>query len=57
MGFSVQSKTIIDPVELANELSQLLQAKNSNGGYVLRKENRLPVLKAEMLLRQLFNNN
>lgn len=47
---------IIDPVELANELQELLQEKNANGGYVLRKENRVTVIKAEMLLRQLFDN-
>ena len=52
----MQEKMIIFPDELVNELANLLKAKNANGGYVLRKENRLPVIKAEMLLRQLFDN-
>jgi hypothetical protein len=48
---------IIEPITLADELQTLLNAKNPNGGYVLRKENRLPVIQAEFLLRQLFKHN
>jgi hypothetical protein len=48
---------IIDPVSLADNLQNLLNAKNANGGYVLRKENRVTVIQAELLLRQLFRNN
>ena len=55
MDFRVSEHMIIDPLELANELSQLLKEKNPNGGYVLRKENRVVVIKAELLLRQLFD--
>jgi hypothetical protein len=45
---------IIDPVDLANRLYELLQAKNTNGGYVVRKQHRQTVLEAEHLLRELF---
>jgi len=48
---------IIEPITLADELKNLLNAKNANGGYVLRKENRLTVIQAELLLRQLFKHN
>jgi hypothetical protein len=42
------------PPDLADRLSELLKAKNPNGGYVLRKEHRQTVLEAEILLRRLF---
>jgi hypothetical protein len=45
---------IIDPVEVANELYQLLIAKQPNGGYVVKKQHRDTVMKAEILLRKLF---
>jgi hypothetical protein len=45
---------IIDPVDLADRLYELLQAKNTNGGYVVKKQHRETVLMAEHLLRELF---
>jgi hypothetical protein len=57
MDFQVPTNMIIDPVSLADDLQNLLNAKNANGGYVLRKENRIAVIQAEFLLRQLFRNN
>jgi hypothetical protein len=57
MDFQVPTNMIIEPITLADELQTLLNAKNPNGGYVLRKENRLPVIQAEFLLRQLFKHN
>jgi hypothetical protein len=50
----VSIPTIIYPPELADKLSELLKAKNANGGYVLRKEHRITVLQVEILLRNLF---
>jgi hypothetical protein len=50
----VSIPTIIYPPELADKLADLLKAKNTNGGYVLRKEHRITVLQAELLLRSLF---
>jgi hypothetical protein len=57
MDFQVPPNMIIEPITLADELKNLLNAKNANGGYVLRKENRLPVIQAELLLRELFKHN
>jgi hypothetical protein len=57
MDLQVPANMIIDPVTLADDLQNLLNAKNANGGYVLRKENRMTVIQAELLLRQLFKNN
>jgi hypothetical protein len=57
MDFQVPTNMIIEPITLADELKNLLNAKNANGGYVLRKENRIAVIQAELLLRQLFRNN
>lgn len=37
--------------KLADALAELLKAKMPNGSYVLRKENRLTVIKAEIFLR------
>jgi len=45
---------IIDPVDLADRLYELLQARNANGGYVVKKQHRETVLMAEHLLRELF---
>jgi hypothetical protein len=45
---------LIDPIDLADRLYELLQAKNTNGGYVVRKQHRQTVLEAEHLLRELF---
>jgi hypothetical protein len=57
MDFQVPTNMIIEPITLADELKNLLNAKNANGGYVLRKENRIAVIQAELLLRQLFKHN
>jgi hypothetical protein len=45
---------IIDPVDLADRLYELLQAKMPNGGYVVKKQHRETVIMAELLLRELF---
>ena len=45
---------IIDPIDLADRLYELLQAKNPNGGYVVKKQHRETVIMAEHLLRELF---
>jgi hypothetical protein len=45
---------IIDPIDLADRLYELLQAKNTNGGYVVKKQHRETVIMAEHLLRELF---
>jgi hypothetical protein len=45
---------IIDPIDLADRLYELLKARNTNGGYVVRKQHRQTVLEAEHLLRELF---
>ena len=45
---------IIDPIDLADRLYELLKARNDNGGYVVRKQHRQTVLEAEILLRELF---
>jgi hypothetical protein len=45
---------IIDPVDLADRLYELLQAKNTNGGYVVKKQHRQTILEAEILIRSLF---
>jgi hypothetical protein len=45
---------IIDPVDLADRLYELLQAKMPNGGYVVKKQHRETVIMAEHLLRELF---
>jgi hypothetical protein len=57
MDLQVPTNMIIEPITLADELKNLLNAKNANGGYVLRKENRMAVIQAELLLRQLFKHN
>ena len=45
---------IIDPIDLADRLYELLQARMSNGGYVVKKQHRQTVIEAEILLRELF---
>ena len=45
---------IIDPIDLADRLKELLKAKNSNETYVVRKQHRKTVIEAEILLRSLF---
>lgn len=48
---------IIDPIDLADRLANLLKAKNQNETYVVRKQHRVAVVEAEILLRQLFSMN
>jgi integrase len=45
---------IIDPIDLADRLAELLKAKNQNETYVVRKQHRKTVVEAEILLRGLF---
>ncbi len=45
---------IIDPIDLADKLAELLKAKNKNDTYVVRKQHRMTVIQAEILLRSLF---
>ena len=45
---------IIDPIDLADRLCDLLKAKMPNGGWVVKKEHRITVIQAELLLRELF---
>ena len=45
---------IIDPIDLADRLYELLQARLPNGGYVVKKQHRDTVIMAELLLRELF---
>jgi hypothetical protein len=45
---------IIDPIDLADRLYELLQARMPNGGYVVKKQHRETVIMAEHLLRELF---
>jgi hypothetical protein len=45
---------IIDPIDLADRLYELLQARMPNGGYVVKKQHRDTVIEAELLLRELF---
>ena len=46
---------IIDPIDLADRLAELLQAKMPNGSFVVKKQHRNTVIQAEILLRELFN--
>lgn len=46
---------IIDPIDLADKLYELLQAKMPNGSFVVKKQHRETVIHAEILLRELFN--
>jgi hypothetical protein len=45
---------IIDPIELADRLYDLLKAKMPNGSWVVKKDHRETVIQAELLLRKLF---
>ena len=45
---------IIDPIDLADRLAELLQARMPNGSFVVKKQHRNTVLEAEILLRSLF---
>ena len=46
---------IIDPIDLADRLAELLQARMPNGSFVVKKQHRNTVIQAEILLRELFN--
>lgn len=46
---------IIDPIDLADRLAELLQARMPNGSFVVKKQHRNTVIQAELLLRELFN--
>lgn len=46
---------IIDPIDLADRLAELLKAKMPNGSSVVKKQHRITVIQAEILLRELFN--
>jgi hypothetical protein len=48
------SSMITYPPDLADRLSELLQAKMPNGSFVVKKQHRQTVLEAEILLRNLF---
>jgi len=41
------------PQEIADALAELLKAKMPNGSYVIKKDHRITVLKAEILLRRM----
>lgn len=43
----------MNPEEVANELAELLKAKMPNGSFVVKKQHRITVLKAEILLRRM----
>jgi hypothetical protein len=45
---------IIDPIDLADRLYELLQARMPNGSFVVKKQHRDTVIEAEILLRSLF---
>jgi len=45
---------IIDPIDLADKLYDLLKAKMPNGSWVVKKDHRTTVIQAELLLRELF---
>lgn len=45
---------IIDPIDLADRLKELLYAKMPNGSHVVKKQHRETVIQAEILLRSLF---
>lgn len=45
---------ITDPIDLADRLYDLLQAKMPNGSFVVKKQHRVAVVEAEILLRSLF---
>lgn len=43
----------MNPEKIADELMELLKAKMSNGSYILKKNHRITVIKAEILLRKI----
>jgi hypothetical protein len=45
---------ITDPIDLADRLYELLQARMPNGSFVVKKQHRHTVIEAEILLRSLF---
>ena len=45
---------ITDPIDLADRLYELLQARMPNGSFVVKKQHRDAVIEAELLLRELF---
>jgi hypothetical protein len=45
---------IIYPPDLADRLKKLLEAKMPNGSFVVKKQHRIAVIQAEILLRSLF---
>ena len=45
---------ITDPIDLADRLYELLQARMPNGSFVVKKQHRDTVIEAELLLRELF---
>jgi len=45
---------ITDPIDLADRLYELLQARMPNGSFVVKKQHRNTVIEAEILLRSLF---
>jgi hypothetical protein len=45
---------ITDPIDLADRLNNLLEAKMPNGSFVVKKQHRIAVIEAEILLRSLF---
>jgi hypothetical protein len=45
---------IIDPIDLADRLQELLKAKGPSGSFVVKKQHRETVIQAEILLRSLF---
>jgi hypothetical protein len=45
---------ITDPIDLADRLYKLLQARMPNGSFVVKKQHRDTVIEAELLLRELF---
>lgn len=45
---------IIYPPDLVDRLCDLLKAKMPNGSWVVKKEHRVTVIQAEILLRELF---
>jgi hypothetical protein len=43
----------MNPEQIADQLLQLLKAKMPNGSFVVKKEHRITVIKAEILLRKM----
>jgi hypothetical protein len=45
---------VVDPIEIADELHTLLNARMPNGSFVVKKQHRETVIYAEMILRKFF---